>query len=688
MKHPRLFFWVAFLALLVVSCGTPEPEPVKITVSASPTSLTFSAEGGTEQVSVSSNGLWYARTEGEWASVSPTSGSGNASIQVTARPNADAARTAAVILETSDNKVTVSLSQAGYTPPEPVTKTIREIRSLYKGSNYTIKDDVYIEGIVLSDFRRKEDGGLCNYTSAKTMIVSDGEAGLMIRCVEDNKNIARGQTVRISLKNQTLSVYNGGPLQISDLQNDRITPTGTGTPVAKEITVEEFMTGNYESTYVAVKDVQVKADYIGHPFGNADNHTSIPFEGASGGEFDIFTSKLATFINETVPSGSGTLKGIAGVFGSRCQIYISEKGDFAGLTGERFSPGAQFSLVAASRTVSGDAGSVGITLAANVDWKASSSHPDFTVSPASDTKGGTVEVKYKANPSTTESRVVQITFTTDNLNVEQRELVFTLTQLPLDMVVPSQVPAWMELPAIASADGKAFFSHDMTYDGKNVRNYSFWYDLENRVALWVAYPLVKGHTTGVKRTDKWDFDPLVPHRYQGDASYSYAGYDRGHQIPSADRLCNAEANVQTFYYTNIAPQNKNFNQGIWETLEILVRNQVSDCDTLFVVTGCVLSTDENPTIVYTKDTQGKDVAVPQIFYKVLLRYKAGTANGGYSGIGFWLENKNYGSEEINRNHACSIDQIESRIGIDFFVNLNDNYEKEAESKFDASQWGL
>ena len=687
MKHARLLSWVAFLALLVVSCGTPEPEPVKITVSVSPSSLAFVADGGTEQVSVSSNGLWYARVEGDWASVSPTSGSGNAGIQVTARPNADAARTAAVILETADNKVTVSLSQAGYTPPEPVTKTIREIRSLYKGSNYTIKDDVYIEGIVLSDFRRKEDGGLCNYTSAKTMIVSDGEAGLMIRCVEDNKNIARGQTVRISLKNQTLSVYNGGPLQISDLPNDRITPTGTGTPVAKEITVEEFMTGNYESTYVAVKDVQVKADYIGHPFGNADNHTSIPFEGASGGEFDIFTSKLATFINETVPSGSGTLKGIAGVFGSRCQIYISEKGDFAGLTGERFSPGAHFSLVAASRTVSGDAGSVGITLAANVDWKASSSHPDFTVSPASDTKGGTVEVKYKANPSTTESRVVQITFTTDNLNVEQRELVFTLTQLPLDMVVPSQVPAWMELPAIASADGKAFFSHDMTYDEKNVRNYSFWYDLENRVALWVAYPLVKGHTTGVKRTDKWDFDPLVPHRYQGDASYSYAGYDRGHQIPSADRLCNAEANVQTFYYTNIAPQNKNFNQGIWETLEILVRNQVSDCDTLFVVTGCVLSTDENPTIVYTKDTQGKDVAVPQIFYKVLLRYKAGTANGGYSGIGFWLENKSYGSEEINRNHACSIDQIESRIGIDFFVNLNDNYEKEAESKFDASQWG-
>ena len=690
MKHARLLFFVAFLALLVVSCGTPEPEPVKITVSVSPASLSFGAEGGTESVSVSSNGLWYARSEESWVSVSPTSGSGNASVQVRVQPNANAgaARTGAVILETSDNRATVSISQAGYTPPQPVTKTIREVRSLYKGSDYKMTDDIFIEGVVISDFRKKEDGGLHNYTSAKTMIVSDGDAGIMIRCVEDNKSILRGQIVRISLKDQTLSVYNGGPLQVSDLPNDRITPTGTGTPLPKEITIDELLTGNYECTYVAVKDVQVKADYIGHPFGNADSHTSIPFEGKSGGEFDLFTSKLASFINETVPSGSGTLKGIAGVFGSRCQIYISEKGDYAGLTGERYAPGAQFSLAASSRTVSGDAGSIGITLAANVDWTASSSDPDFSVSPASGTAGGNVVVKYKANPSTTESRVVKITFTTDNLNIAQRELVFTLTQLPLDMVSPSQVQAWMELPAIPAAEGKAFFSHDMTYGGKNVRNYSFWYDLENRVALWVAYPLVKGHTTGTKRSDKWDYDPLVPHRYQGEVSYSYAGYDRGHQIPSADRLCNAEANEQTFYYTNITPQNKSFNQGIWETLEVLVRNQVSDCDTLFVVTGCVLSTEENPTIVYAKDTQGKDVAVPQIFYKVLLRYKAGAANGGYSGIGFWLENKSYGSEVISRNHACSIDQIESRVGIDFFVNLNDNYEKEAEAKFDASQWGL
>ena len=688
MKHVILFFYIAVAALFVVSCDKPEPEPEKVRVSVSPSSLSFSAEGGTESVTVSSNGLWYVRTEGSWISVSSASGSGNGTIQVTAAANTGDSRTGTLHIESADNKATVSVSQQAYVKPEPVVKSIKDIRALYKGSDYKITDDIYLEGVVISDFRKKEDGGLHNYTSAKTMIVSDGEAGLMLRLKEDNADILRGHKVRVALKDQTLSVYNGGPLQISDLPRDRVSLNGTETPAPREITVQELMTGNYECTYVAVKEVQVKADYIGHAFGNADNHTSIPFEGKSGGEFDLFTSKLASFINEIVPSGSGTLKGIAGVFGSRYQIYISEKGDYAGLTGERYAPGAQFSLATTSRTVSGDAGSFGITLAANVEWKATSSHPDVTLSPASGTKGGTVTVSYKDNPSKTDNRTVQIVFSTEDTGVAQKELVFTLTQQPLDKVIPSQVQAWMELPAMAAADGKAFFSHDMTYGGKTVRNYSFWYDLENRVALWVAYPLVKGHTSGVKRTDKWGYDPLVPHRYQGEVSYSYAGYDRGHQIPSADRLCNAEANEKTFYYTNIAPQNKNFNQGIWESLESLVRNQVSDCDTLFVVTGCVLSTEDNPTVVYTKDTQGKDVAVPQVFYKVLLRYKAGSANGGYSGIGFWLENRSYGSEGIGRGHACTIDQIEGRIGIDFFVNLKDDYEKEAESKFDASAWGL
>ena len=688
MKHARLLSLLAILALPVVSCNTPEPEPVKVTVSASPSSLSFSTEGGSETISVSSNGVWYVRTEGSWLRATPTSGGQAGTVTLTASPNTGDARTGSVIFETADNKATVSVSQAGYVKPEPVTKTIREVRALYQGSDYTIKDEIYVEGLVISDYRRDTEGGLNNYTSAKTVIVSDGDAGLMLYCKEENKKITRGQKVRINLQNQVLSVYQEGAVQVNGLPLENIAVIGSETPVAKEISAEQLLTGNYECLYVAVKDVQVRTEYLGQPFYDATNKGTIGFEDKDGHKFDLFTSQYAVFKEETVPSGSGTLKGIAGKYASRIQVTISEKKDFAGLTGERYDTGSYFSIPKTEVSVSGDAGSFSLMLSANVAWKAASSDPAFTVTPDSGTTGGSVTISYPDNPSTTASRQVEITFTTESTAVAERSLKLTVTQQPFEALVQSEVKPWMEMPEVKAAEGKAFFSHDMSYNGQTMRNYSFWYDLENRVSLWVAYPLCKGMDRGVSRTDKWEYDPIVPRRYQGEAFYSYSGYDRGHQLPSADRLCNVPANEQTFYFTNITPQNANFNQGIWETLEGKVRDQLGSCDTLYVVTGCVLSTEADPTVKYIQDAQGRNVAVPKAYYKVLLKYKAGTANGGYSAIGFWLENRSYGTEVIKRSYACSVDDIEKRTGFDFFVNLKDEYEQEAESKYDASAWGL
>ena len=88
------------------------------------------------------------------------------------------------------------------------------------------------------------------------------------------------------------------------------------------------------------------------------------------------------------------------------------------------------------------------------------------------------------------------------------------------------------------------------------------------------------------------------------------------------------------------------------------------------------------------DADGNPVAVPKAYYKVLLKYTSGTANGGYSAIGFWMENKAYGETALSRSFVRTVDEIETLTGIDFFHNLNDAYEKEAEARYDASSWGL
>lgn len=687
MKPSRLLIFFAVLAFVLSACGQPEPE--KQTVSVSPSSVSFKTEGGSEIISVTSNANWYVQSDGSWVKLSATAGSGNGTVTVSVDANTGDARNATLTFKTADQAVTVSVSQDMYVNPGPTQKSIREIRTLYKGNDYIITEDIVIEGLIISDYRRDTDGGLNNYSSAKTIVISDGDAGLMLYCTADNKVFARGQRIRVKLKDQTLSVYANGALQVNGLPLDNIEPAGTGTPAAREITIDQLLTGDYECMYVAVKDVQVAQEHMDKTFAMADANTSIKFVGKTGGEFDLFTSRYATFRDERVPTGSGTLKGIAGKYGSRFQLSISEKGDYAGLTGARFEGAARFSLETTDMTVSGDAGTFNITLASSVAWTASSSNSAFAVSPASGSEGGLVTVTYGDNPSTTDTRSAEIVFRTEDPAIAQRELKFTVTQQPYESLVPSAVQAWLELPAVPASDpDAAFFSHDMTYNGQTVRNYSFLLDLPGRVSRWVAYPLYKGMTTGSTRTDKWEYDPLVPKRYQGVAYKSYAGYDRGHQLPSADRLCNTSANEQTFYFTNITPQNADLNQGLWEKLEQQVRGQINSCDTLYVVTGCVLATTADPTVRTVDDNNGKPVAVPKAYYKVILKYTAGTVNGGYSAIGFWMENKAYGETALSRSFARTVDEIETLTGIDFFHNLNDTYEKEAEARYDASAWGL
>ena len=153
-------------------------------------------------------------------------------------------------------------------------------------------------------------------------------------------------------------------------------------------------------------------------------------------------------------------------------------------------------------------------------------------------------------------------------------------------------PQWLEMPAVNDADGFGFFTHNMSgglyvdSEKSGVRNWSFLWDYENHLSHWVAYPLNKGLIGKGGRTDIWGYDPLIPADQQPNITVTYGGgWSRGHQIPSADRL-DREANISTFYATNMTPQNYDFNGEIWADLEQQVRSYSSKCDTLYVVTGC------------------------------------------------------------------------------------------------------
>ncbi len=250
--------------------------------------------------------------------------------------------------------------------------------------------------------------------------------------------------------------------------------------------------------------------------------------------------------------------------------------------------------------------------------------------------------------------------------------------------IDTSVPHWLELPAVYPNDDLAFYTHPMTIDGTVTRNYSFDWCPEEHVSYWVAYPLNSWLIGTGSRTNNWAYDPLVPESEQAYLKSAYnkdddgTSYDRGHQLPSADRY-NGTSNDETFYFTNMTPQISSFNQGIWAKLEDKVRTWALEeaVDTMYVVTGAYMK----DYTVSTTDKKGTAMPVPVAYYKALLvkstgssaiSGNVGTSSGGYYiGGAFYLEHKTYSSTAITTSYTLSIDELEAKVGIDFFVNLPD-----------------
>ena len=117
----------------------------------------------------------------------------------------------------------------------------------------------------------------------------------------------------------------------------------------------------------------------------------------------------------------------------------------------------------------------------------------------------------------------------------------------------------------------------------------------------------------------------------------------------------------------MTPQLGSLNQNIWAKFEVQVRAWARACDTLYVVTGCVLEGSRGKAY----DNSGKAVTVPGGYYKALLCYKNSPSfgDGGYVAAGFYFEHRGYSQTDVTSDMSMSIDELEEKTGLDFFVNL-------------------
>jgi endonuclease G len=193
-------------------------------------------------------------------------------------------------------------------------------------------------------------------------------------------------------------------------------------------------------------------------------------------------------------------------------------------------------------------------------------------------------------------------------------------------------------------------------------------------AEWVVYELTRQRLElpWAQRPNTFRPDPEVETESATPRDYNGSGYDKGHLCAAADMAFDPLAIDETFFMSNISPQDPAFNGGIWRELEELSRDWARRSQVLYMVTGPVLRQPPVSRIGFSK------VVVPAMYYKVLLAPQQRRA------IAFLMPNAV--STRPVMEYACTVDVVEQQTGLDFFPQLLRGPDEALEASIDKGAW--
>ena len=135
---------------------------------------------------------------------------------------------------------------------------------------------------------------------------------------------------------------------------------------------------------------------------------------------------------------------------------------------------------------------------------------------------------------------------------------------------------------------------------------------------WVAWELTREETEGTEsRKSKFEPDPDLPEPRVEHSDYTNSGYDRGHMAPAADMKWSGKAMEESFYMSNICPQNRKLNRDDWGDLEEKCRVWAEKYGRVYIACGPIYDKKSPKRIGKHK------VAVPDRFFKVVIEETTG-----------------------------------------------------------------
>lgn len=169
-------------------------------------------------------------------------------------------------------------------------------------------------------------------------------------------------------------------------------------------------------------------------------------------------------------------------------------------------------------------------------------------------------------------------------------------------------------------------------------------------------------------------DTSVPQIFRSTlADYKRSGYDRGHQAPAGDVQFSQSALDQTFYLSNMCPQQGvGFNRNYWAWTEEFARTMTQHYDSVRILTGPLyIPTEQNGSyeMQYKVIGENGNVHVPTHFFKVVV----GETNGSNTGdaAAFVLPNVEISDSTPLTQFQVSYEQLSKYAGMNILYQVTE-----------------
>lgn len=198
--------------------------------------------------------------------------------------------------------------------------------------------------------------------------------------------------------------------------------------------------------------------------------------------------------------------------------------------------------------------------------------------------------------------------------------------------------------------------------------YFISYNEKTKSPAWVAERMTKESLDGktTSRTNNFRPDPSIPEQYRASLNdFRGSGYDRGHMAPAEDFRNSAEEMSDSFYLSNMIPQNSQLNRGTWAVLEKNMRYWAKKYGEILVTTG---------PIYYQGKTLGYagSIPVPTHIFKAVYIPKINES------IAFILPNQQVNTDQLPRA-VSSIKNLSLLTGINFYPNVSESVKSQVPS---------